>query len=57
MNDRYFLVVEACLRWLENGYEFNVIDEMLRCYGYNSEQREEIFASVQRELKKRGAAK
>lgn len=57
MNDRYFLVVEACLRWLENGYEFNVINETLRDYGYNSKQREEIFTSVQRELKKRGTAK
>lgn len=57
MIDRYYLVVEACLRWLENGYEFNVINETLRDYGYSSKQRDEIFASVQRELKKKGTAK
>lgn len=54
MRGRYSLVVEACLRWLENGYEFNAINETLKDYGYNSQQREEIFRTVRRELKRRG---
>lgn len=54
MSDRYFLVIEACLRWIASGYEFNVIEDTLRDYGFDDMQREEIFARVQKELKKRG---